>query len=98
MRRPPWIPVFIIFVMILITAATLAHMLEREQQPKVFGNIPEALWWAVVTLTTTGYGDVVPQTVGGRMVGSVVMVRFNTLVGLGWNAPLELSLTFSQRI
>ena len=66
--------VVIIFVMILITAATLAHMLEREQQPKVFGNIPEALWWAVVTLTTTGYGDVVPQTVGGRMVGSLVMV------------------------
>jgi len=49
-------------------------MLERELQPKAFGNIPEALWWAVVTLTTTGYGDVVPQTVGGRMVGSLVMV------------------------
>jgi voltage-gated potassium channel len=66
--------VVIIFVMILITAATLAHMLERDVQPKAFGNIPEALWWAVVTLTTTGYGDVVPQTVGGRMVGSAVMV------------------------
>ena len=66
--------VVIIFVMVLVTAATLAHMLEREHQPKVFGNIPESLWWAVVTLTTTGYGDVVPQTVGGRMVGSVVMV------------------------
>jgi voltage-gated potassium channel len=66
--------VVIIFVMVLVTAATMAHMLEREHQPKVFGNIPEALWWAVVTLTTTGYGDVVPQTVGGRMVGSVVMV------------------------
>lgn len=66
--------VVIIFVMILITAATLAHILEREQQPTVFGDIPGALWWAVVTLTTTGYGDVVPQTVGGRMVGSVVMV------------------------
>ena len=66
--------VVIIFIMILVSAATIAHMLERESQPKTFGNIPEALWWAVVTLTTTGYGDVVPQTVGGRMVGSVVMV------------------------
>jgi voltage-gated potassium channel len=66
--------VVIIFIMILVTAATIAHMLERAQQPAVFGNIPEALWWAVVTLTTTGYGDVVPQTVGGRMIGSVVMV------------------------
>ena len=60
--------------MVLIAAATVAHMLERAGQPKVFGNIPDALWWAVVTLTTTGYGDVVPQTVGGKMVGSVVMV------------------------
>jgi len=66
--------VVIIFVMVLVTAAALAHMLERELQPKVFGNIPESLWWAVVTLTTTGYGDVVPKTVGGRMVGSLVMV------------------------
>ena len=66
--------VVIIFIMVLVIAATLAHMLEREHQPKVFGNIPESVWWAVVTLTTTGYGDVVPQTVGGRMVGSVVMV------------------------
>jgi voltage-gated potassium channel len=66
--------VVIIFLMILISAATIAHMLERHAQPKAFGSIPEALWWAVVTLTTTGYGDVVPQTVGGRMVGSLVMV------------------------
>lgn len=66
--------VVIIFVMVLVTAGAAVHMLERENQPKVFGNIPEALWWAVVTLTTTGYGDAVPQTVGGRMVGSVVMV------------------------
>ena len=66
--------VVIIFIMILVSAATMAHMLERAQQPAAFGNIPEALWWAVVTLTTTGYGDVVPQTVGGRMVGSLVMV------------------------
>ena len=66
--------VVIIFVMVLISAATLAHVLERDQQPKLFGSIPDALWWAVVTLTTTGYGDVVPQTIGGKMVGSVVMV------------------------
>ena len=66
--------VVIIFIMVLVIAATIAHMLERHLQPKAFGNIPEALWWAVVTLTTTGYGDVVPQTVGGRMIGSLVMV------------------------
>lgn len=66
--------VVVIFVMVLIIAATGAHIMERGDQPKAFGNIPAALWWAVVTLTTTGYGDVVPQTVGGKMIGSVVMV------------------------
>ncbi len=66
--------VLIIFIMVLVTAATATHLLEREVQPELFGNIPAALWWAVVTLTTTGYGDVVPHTVGGKMVGSLVMV------------------------
>ena len=66
--------VFIIFVIVLVTAATATHLLEHTGQPDQFGSIPAALWWAVVTLTTTGYGDVVPHTVGGKMVGSVVMV------------------------
>lgn len=66
--------VVVIFVMVLIISATAVHIMERGDQPKAFGNIPAALWWAVVTLTTTGYGDVVPQTVGGKMIGSVVMV------------------------
>ena len=66
--------VLIIFIMVLVTAATLTHLLERHVQPQLFGSIPDALWWAVVTLTTTGYGDVVPHTVGGKMIGSVVMV------------------------
>lgn len=66
--------VLIIFIIVLVMAATSTHMFERAKQPQLFGNIPAALWWAVVTLTTTGYGDVVPQTVGGKMIGSVVMV------------------------
>jgi voltage-gated potassium channel len=66
--------VVIIFIMVLVTAATFTYLLERTEQPKVFGTIPDALWWSVVTLTTTGYGDVVPHTAGGKMVGSVVMV------------------------
>ena len=45
-------------------------MLERVRQPEQFGSLPGAMWWAVVTLTTTGYGDVVPLTVGGRMIGA----------------------------
>jgi voltage-gated potassium channel len=73
-ERAPIAGVLVLFFIVLVFAATAAHLLEYEQQPKAFGNLPSALWWAVVTLTTTGYGDVVPVTVGGRMVGSVLMI------------------------
>ena len=66
--------VFIIFVIVLVAAATATHLLERTGQPSAFGSVPASLWWAVVTLTTTGYGDVVPHTVGGKMIAALVMV------------------------
>jgi voltage-gated potassium channel len=59
---------------VLLAAGSLAYLLERDAQPEAFGSIPAALWWAIVTLTTTGYGDAVPQTVAGRMLAGVVMV------------------------
>ena len=62
------------FAIVLLVAASLAYLLERDANPDAFGSIPAALWWAIVTLTTTGYGDVVPQTVAGRMLAGVVMV------------------------
>src|ERR1051325_5834106 len=61
------------FGIVLLTAASIAYLLEREANPVVFGSIPAALWWAIVTLTTTGYGDVVPSTVAGRILGGTVM-------------------------
>ena len=63
-----------LFVIVLLSAATIARWLEGERQPEHFGSIPASLWWAVVTLTTTGYGDVVPQSVLGRVIGGLVMV------------------------
>ncbi len=73
-ERAPIASVLILFAILLMIAATAAHMLERVRQPEQFGSLPGAMWWAVVTLTTTGYGDVVPLTVGGRMVGSLLMI------------------------
>lgn len=62
-----------VFVIVLFLAALLAHALERANQPEVFGSLPSALWWAVATLTTTGYGDVVPKTFAGRVLAGAVM-------------------------
>lgn len=59
-------------LVILVFASWGIHLLERDVQPDVFGNIPLALWWSVVTLTTVGYGDVVPVTLGGKMFAGVI--------------------------
>jgi voltage-gated potassium channel len=62
------------FGIVLLAAASLAYLLERDAQPELFGSIPLALWWAIVTLTTTGYGDVTPITPLGRILAGFVMV------------------------
>ena len=73
-ERQSLLSVLLGFGIVLLTAASIAHLLEREANPVVFGSIPAALWWAIVTLTTTGYGDVVPITVAGRALGGIVMI------------------------
>ncbi|HZB52783.1 MAG TPA: cyclic nucleotide-gated ion channel [Reyranella sp.] len=73
-ERAPIASVLILFAILLMIAATAAHMFERVKQPEQFGSLPGAMWWAVVTLTTTGYGDVVPLTLGGRLIGSLLMI------------------------
>src|SRR5215469_6280443 len=72
--RQALISVLLGFCIVLLLSASLAYLLERSAQPEVFGSIPAALWWAIVTLTTTGYGDVIPMTPLGRLLAGVVMV------------------------
>jgi voltage-gated potassium channel len=55
-------------------AALLLYFIEGETKPQAFGSITRALWWAVVTLTTVGYGDVYPDTVLGRIAAGLVAV------------------------
>ena len=72
--RSALLAVLLSFVIVLLAAASLAYLFERQANPAGFGSMPAALWWAIVTLTTTGYGDVVPQTLPGKMLAGTVMV------------------------
>src|SRR6266851_4548627 len=72
--RSTLISVLLCFGIVLLCAGTLAYVLERDLQPATFGTIPAALWWTVVTLTTTGYGDTVPITLAGRFLAGIVMI------------------------
>ena len=64
----------LVMMILMIIASAGIYMFERNVQPDDFGSIPSSMWWAFVTLTTVGYGDVTPITLGGKIFGSVVMV------------------------
>jgi voltage-gated potassium channel len=86
---------FFILVVIMTFAASGIYLFEHEVQPDAFGSIPAAIWWAVATLTTVGYGDVTPVTVGGKVFGSTIMI-----IGVGMVAlPAGiLASAFSEQV
>jgi len=73
---------FIIAMAIIVIAATCLFVVEGSTQPKDFGSIPRAMWWAVVTLTTIGYGDATPITTLGKLIGGMIGVFSMALVAL----------------
>ncbi len=79
-RRTLYMSGFLMFIM-LVLSASLMYLIEHDAQPEAFANIPAAMWWSLVTLTTVGYGDVTPVTVLGKILGGFV-----TVLGLGMYA------------
>jgi voltage-gated potassium channel len=73
---------FIILFGTALIAAALMHLIEGTVQPDKFGTIPDALWWAIVTLGTIGYGDAVPITPLGRILAGFTIFSGILMIAL----------------
>ncbi len=67
-----------VVMMLLVLASSCMYYAEKDAQPEVFSSIPAAMWWGIATLSTVGYGDVVPVTAAGKIIGAVV-----AMLGIG---------------
>lgn len=77
------IAVFFLFVVILVTSiGTLMYMIEGTQPGSAFDNIPNSIYWAIVTMTTVGYGDITPVTAVGRFLSACVMLLGYTVIAV----------------
>ncbi|MDV7338114.1 ion transporter [Terasakiella sp. A23] len=84
-----------VLLLLMIFAASMIFLFEHEAQPDVFSNIPNAMWWAVITLTTVGFGDAYPITPVGKFFGAAI-----SIVGIGMVAlPAGiLASAFSEQL
>lgn len=69
---------FIVTIILIFISGAGMYFLENEAQPDTFKTVFHSFWWAVVTLTTVGYGDVYPITIGGR-----ILTFFVLMLGIG---------------
>jgi voltage-gated potassium channel len=85
----------IILIGAALMAAALMHLAEGHVQPEKLGTIPDAMWWAIVTLGTVGYGDVFPITAAGKVIASATILTGLIMIAL----PVGIIATaFSEMI
>ncbi|XP_016088126.1 potassium voltage-gated channel subfamily A member 7-like [Sinocyclocheilus grahami] len=65
--------IFFLFIGVILFSSAV-YFAEVDKPGTAFTSIPEAFWWAVVSMTTVGYGDMYPETVGGKLVGSMCAI------------------------
>lgn len=83
--RSKWNELLLAFILtgfLIVIAACLVYFAENPAQPDKFRSIPDTLWWAVVTLTTVGYGDMVPVTVLGKVFTTFILIAGVALLAL----------------
>ena len=81
-RRHEFALILGLLVITILVSGSLLYVAEADAQPDKFGSIPRALWWAIVTLTTVGYGDAYPVTVLGRFLAGIIAITGVTVIAL----------------
>jgi ABC-type amino acid transport substrate-binding protein len=94
------LPVIGLLILLSLTAGTIVWLFEARRNPKMFGGgtvrgVGHGIWWAIVTLTTVGYGDKAPKTLGGRMVALIWMFASVILIA-GFTAAITTSFTVGE--
>jgi voltage-gated potassium channel len=80
-ERENLIMTFSSIAIILIIFTIMVYFAENDAQPETFSSIPKTLWWAIVTLSTVGYGDMYPITIIGRIITTII-----TMIGIAFYA------------
>ncbi|MGB0132482.1 transporter substrate-binding domain-containing protein [Dokdonella sp.] len=97
---PAFLKIIGVLVLLLFSVGVLVWLLERKGNPEHFGGgsgngIFSGFWWAIVTMTTVGYGDLAPRTIGGRLLGMIWMVTALLVVSF-FTASITSALTVGQ--
>ncbi len=97
---PAFLKIIGVLVLLLFSVGVLAWLFERKANPEQFGGshrqgIFAGFWWAMVTMTTVGYGDLAPRSVGGRIIGLVWMLAALLIVSF-FTASITSALTVGQ--
>ncbi len=97
---PAFLKVIASLTLLLLVVGFLVWLLEHKRNPEQFGGtrrqgIFSGFWWAMVTMTTVGYGDTAPRTVGGRVLGLIWMLAALIIVSF-FTASITSALTVGQ--
>lgn len=89
----------LLLLLVLLIFGGLAWLFERKKNPEDFGSgiqgIFDGIWWSAVTMTTVGYGDKAPKTLGGRIIGLIWMFTAIVIIS-GFTASIASSLTVNK--
>ena len=72
----------VLTLFLVVIASCMVYFAEHQAQPDKFSSIPATVWWAVVTLTTVGYGDIIPITTAGKICASIILLAGVAMLAL----------------